>query len=1840
MKPSFRMLAVIAVVCVLSVVLRTPYVLASTPVPTTETTDRDTLVALYHATDGDSWTNNDNWLSDAPIDTWYGVTTDENGRVIELDLRENGLSGTIPSELDGLSYLQVLNLAGNELRGTIPLELTRLSYLQWINLASNSLRGVIPLEFANLINLTGLVLSDNELRGSIPPELGNLTNLKWLYLWGNQLSGTIPPELGNLTTLEELYLRSNQLSGTIPPELGNLATLEELYLWGNQLSGTIPPELGKLVSLVKLQFGANKLIGTIPSELGNLANLEELGLFSNQLNGAIPPELGNLVNLKHLVLSDNNLTGTIPPELGNLANLELLFLSENQLSGTIPPQLDNLTNLKWLHLWGNKLTGTIPHELGNLTNLTRIYLSENLLTGCVPELWRNLNDSDLEELSLPFCTDRDVLVALYRATTGAGWTNSDNWLTDMPIGNWHGVTTNLNGRVIELDLSENGLNGTIPPALGSLVYLETLILAHNQLSGSIPRQLGKLTNLEWLSLWDNKLRGTIPQELGKLSNLTWLDLEDNRLTGSIPPHLGNLINLKWLYLTNNQLSGSIPPQLGKLIYLEELFLSGNSLSGCLPAGWKDIEENDFDEPGLPFCTDRDALVALYQAADGASWTNSDNWLTDTPIGTWYGVTTDERGRVIELDLSQNGLRGTIPSELGQLNNLEFLFLFENNLSGTIPPELSNLTYLKVLGLGANELSGTIPSELGNLPYLEVLHLRGNKLIGEIPLELGKLTYLVLLNLSDNELDGEIPPELGKLTNLEWLALFENELSGRIPPELGNLTNLEGLSLWGNQLTTSIPSKLGNLTNLESLFLADNMLLIGCVPRVWRDIEESDLEDIGLPFCTDTDALVAVYEATDGANWSKNDNWLTDAPIGTWYGVTMDGSDRVIELDLSENGLRGTIPPALGTLTYLETLILAHNLLSGSIPPQLGNLMNLEWLYLTNNQLSGTIPPQLGNLAYLEELYLAGNQLSGCLPAGWQDIEENDLDELGLPFCSDRDVLIALYHATNGANWLRNDNWLTDTPLDQWHGVVTDESGRVIELHLTENRLNGTLPLALDDLAQLEWLDLSENQLNGSIPSDLGNLTNLEGLGLSSNQLSGSIPSELGNLSNLTDLSLFGNNFGGPIPSELSNLSNLEGLDLSLNQLSGSIPSELSNLSNLEGLALLGNKLIGFIPPELGKLANLKRLLLSQNRLTGTIPSELSNLANLEMLYLSENQLSGSIPPELGYLSNLEQLFLNSNQLSGTIPPELGNLTNLTGLSLWGNRLIGTIPRELGKLTNLTGLGLSENQLSGTIPSQLGNLTELEQLFIRDNKLTGCIPESWQKVEENDFDELDLPFCTVSQSPAAPQTLTTAQVFAKVSPAIAFVHTEIATGSGVLVEGNYVLTNAHVVWPYHAARVVFSDGTAFDQVPLKDWDLLADLALLGPIDAPAQPLALLDGENVPIGSDVYLIGYPAEVEIYPQPTIARGILSRLREWEPVGITYLQTDASIAGGQSGGALVSDKGDVIGISGFIVSEGQFALVASAADLLPRIRQLLAGEDPSGLGDRRLTLQGGSLRHEVTLEGYWGAYIVNEPAGSAIEVALRGADDARFRIFDPFGNEFTETETSSFAFVTQSSGPHFLIFSQFSDKTTLTANRRLVRFIDPDQGREIRVGQSLPGNIDFPGDVDYFLLHLEKDEAVEVVTRSALTDTSLGIMRLGAPTEESIGDDNSGGGLFGLDARLLFQAPYTGEYALVVVDAFGIAPGGYVISVARAQSTNVPASQVPMVTIKTHINVRQGPGTNYPVIDTAAPGEQYVVTGKSPGLGDWWQISYKGGTAWIYAPLVTATDAESVQVVATPVP
>ena len=172
--------------------------------------------------------------------------------------------------------------------------------------------------------------------------------------------------------------------------------------------------------------------------------------------------------------------------------------------------------------------------------------------------------------------DRAELTSLYHATGGPDWTNNANWLSDAHISKWYGVTTDAGGRVVELDLGDNGLSGVVPPGLGNLVNLRELLLSDNRLRGSIPPELGSLDNLTRLELDDNELTGTIPASLGNLINLTLLELDDNELTGTIPASLGNLIYLTELELHGNRLTETIPTSLSKLTALIYLRLAGGN----------------------------------------------------------------------------------------------------------------------------------------------------------------------------------------------------------------------------------------------------------------------------------------------------------------------------------------------------------------------------------------------------------------------------------------------------------------------------------------------------------------------------------------------------------------------------------------------------------------------------------------------------------------------------------------------------------------------------------------------------------------------------------------------------------------------------------------------------------------------------------------------------------------------------------------------------------------------------------------------------------------------------------------------------------------------------------------------------------------------------------------------------------------------------------------------------------------------------------------------------------------------------------------------------------------
>ena len=122
-----------------------------------------------------------------------------------------------------------------------------------------------------------------------------------------------------------------------------------------------------------------------------------------------------------------------------------------------------------------------------------------------------------------------------------------------------------------------------------------------------------------------------------------------------------------------------------------------------------------EAPAVLAARDRAALVALYNATNGPSWTEAGNWLTDAPTGEWYGVATDADGRVVRLDLYKNGLKGPIPPELGNLTSLEWLQLLGNALTGPIPPELGKLDRLQTLELGGNRLTGPIPGRSPTWP---------------------------------------------------------------------------------------------------------------------------------------------------------------------------------------------------------------------------------------------------------------------------------------------------------------------------------------------------------------------------------------------------------------------------------------------------------------------------------------------------------------------------------------------------------------------------------------------------------------------------------------------------------------------------------------------------------------------------------------------------------------------------------------------------------------------------------------------------------------------------------------------------------------------------------------------------------------------------------------------------------------------------------------------------------------------------------------------------------------------------------------------------------------------
>ena len=544
---------------------------------------------------------------------------------------------------------------------------------------------------------------------------------------------------------------------------------------------------------------------------------------------------------------------------------------------------------------------------------------------------------------------------------------------------------------------------------------------------------------------------------------------------------------------------------------------------------------------------------------------------------------------------------------------------------------------------------------------------------------------------------------------------------------------------------------------------------------------------------DRAALAALHAATDGPNWADDENWLGDRPLEEWRGVETDAFGRVVRLDLGgrrdgetgewvSHGLRGPIPPELGSLTGLRSLNLRANALEGPIPPELGNLVDLEELWLDGNRLEGPIPPELENLPRLTSLSLSGNALEGPIPP-----------ELG--------------------------------NLAGLEGLWLDG-----------NRLEGPIPPELGSLARLRGLSLSGNRLEGPVPAELGSLPYLEYLYLDGNALTGALPRSLLRIGGLVRLR-FERNEGLCAPGTGEFMAWLDGIGevgrgpfcnendwaalatlhaaaggegwtdsegwLGGEALAGWHGVGTDSLGRVATLDLTGNGLKGRLPAGLGDLAALTALRVGDNALSGRLPRTLLDLSLdeldyagtelcapadevfrvwldaigvlrgtgtecapatdrevLEMLHdatggrdwidarnwlteaplgewrgvevddqgrvvelrLWDNGLAGPIPPEFGDLAHLEYLRLSDNALTGAIPSELGGLSSLTYLALDGNTLSGRLPPEFGTLPALEELRVENNDLSGPLPPELGGLASLRGLGLTGNpRLAGPLP---------------------------------------------------------------------------------------------------------------------------------------------------------------------------------------------------------------------------------------------------------------------------------------------------------------------------------------------------------------------------------------------------------------------------------------------------------------------------------------------------------------------------------------
>ncbi|XP_057761118.1 receptor-like protein EIX1 [Arachis stenosperma] len=643
--------------------------------------------------------------------------------LVSLDLSYNNLTSLVfQGNFNFGSNLEMLDLSNCSLTDTsFPVSSTSIvnssSSLVSLHLSLNLLTSsnIFHWIFNFTANLHTLSLGYNLLEGPVPLGFDKaMKSLEYLDLSHNNLQGEIPHFFGNICTLLSLYLSYNNLSGDFSRFLQNSSwcnrhIFQELDLSYNRITGVITKSIGLLSELEVMSLEGNSLKGEITeSHLTSFSKLMDLSLSYNSISLKFVPRWIPPFQLICLRLASCKLGPNFPSWLQNQNHLTFLDISDAGIHGSVPEwfwyKLQAVEN--YLNMSHNNFIGAISNLPPRLSVPGAcIDLSSNQFEGAIPSFLQQASGLILSENKF---SDVSSLLC-------------DN-------------STTATSSLVNLDLTNNQINGQLPDCWGSVNILLFLDLSNNNLLGKIPPSMGSLNKLKALVLRNNSLMGELPSSLKNCTNLFVLDVAKNLLSGPIPFWIGdNLQQLILLSMSENHFSGNLSMHLCYLKHIQVLDLSKNNLSNGIPTCIKNFTAiskrriNITETRSRIYTSSSSYYYYGYELSLGQyivnitlMWKGVENWF-ENPEFTLKGI-----------DLSGNHLTGEIPKEIEYLVGLNAMNLSRNNLNGEIPSEIGNLTFLDFLDLSRNDLCGRIPSSLSQIDGIGVLDLSYNNLSGRIP----------------------------------------------------------------------------------------------------------------------------------------------------------------------------------------------------------------------------------------------------------------------------------------------------------------------------------------------------------------------------------------------------------------------------------------------------------------------------------------------------------------------------------------------------------------------------------------------------------------------------------------------------------------------------------------------------------------------------------------------------------------------------------------------------------------------------------------------------------------------------------------------------------------------------------------------------------------------------------------------------------------------------------------------------------------------------------------------------------------------------------------------------